>query len=582
MKKNGRKTLQTVLYIALLLAEIWFVNNVIFGNTSEPEEITYNEFKAYVEEGKVESITYNSSNEYMKVFLKDGDENGVQCLYPSYDDFRKEMLEAGIDLSIDSSGSVAAAIISFFATLAFPLLLFGSMFYMMRKNQGMGEKMLVQTSNVKFSDVIGHDEVLEEVKFVSNLIKNNQMGKDIGVSVPKGILFEGPPGTGKTLLAKAIAGEADVKFLYVNSSSMIEMFVGLGAKRVRDAFATAKKNAPCVMFFDEIDAVGGKRGSRNTNSENEQTINALLQEMDGFTGREGVFIIAATNRGDHLDSALTRAGRFDRRVYIGPPRDWTVREELFKFYLKDKKVDETVDIERLAKQTSGFTGADVEAVCNEAGIVAMMNDKSAIDMDCIEEALDKKVFHGSRSKKQQFEKDRQVVAYHEAGHAVGHFLYGEPIARATIAGTISGVGGVVFGEDKETQFRTKEYYENRVKICYAGRIAEELKFGSVTQGASSDISQATGLLYEYVSNLGFSEEFGMINLDVLSEKQIIDKSNSFELIQKASKRLYEEAKTDLQKALPLVESVALRLIEQETLSGEEIGQIVGSNRIKED
>lgn len=572
MKDKKKTVLQYALYVAILAAEIWLIVSLLFGYEVKTSDISYNEFRVFVEEGRVQSITYSDFDEYMTVFLTE-EENGLKCLYPSYDDFRKEMLEAGVELRVDHSKATTNGVLSFVSSLVVPIIFLYFLFSMMQKSQGVQEKTLVQTSDVKFSDVIGHDEVIDEVRFVSELIKNSQAGKTMGVSVPKGLLFDGPPGTGKTLLAKAIAGEAGVKFLSVNSSSMIEMFVGVGAKRVREVFETAKKNAPCVVFFDEIDAIGRNRDASNMNSENEQTINALLQEMDGFTGREGVFVIAATNRGDKLDPALTRAGRFDRKVYIGPPRDWTVRNDLFKFYLRGKKTDETVDTEKIAKQTSGFTGADIEAVCNEAGIIAMMQRKKAIDIDCIEESIDKKVFHGSRSKKQQFEKDRQVVAYHEAGHAVAHLLYKEPIARATIAGTISGVGGVVFGEDKETQFRTKDCYETMVKICYAGRIAEEIQFGFATQGASSDIEQATSLLYEYVSNLGFSEEFGMINLDVLSRKQVLDKSNFFELIQAASKRLYAEAKSDLKEAYNLVETIAKALLDQETLSGEEIEKI---------
>lgn len=296
--------------------------------------------------------------------------------------------------------------------------------------------------------------------------------------------------------------------------------------------------------------------------------------MDGFTGRDGVFIIAATNRADKLDSALTRAGRFDRQIVVNKPRDWKVRVKLFEFYLKQFSVTDDIDIETLAKQVSGFTGADIAAICNEASIIAVMHKRPYIDMDCLEEAIDKKVFKGNRAKEEHFKEDKKIVAYHEAGHAVMHYLLGEPMSRASIIGTTSGVGGVVFGEDSDTQFLTKEYYENRVKICYAGRASEQIKFNSVTQGASSDITQATGILEEFVSRLGFDEEFGLLDMNVLAERQIIDRSNAFELMQKKSKELYTETVDLLTKNYNLVEKLAQALLESETLSGKEIEDIL--------
>ena len=485
------------------------------------------------------------------------------------------MLEKDVHLVLDRNSASIVEVLSMLMSLAIPIIWVALILKMMRRQmKGVDAKDIIQTSDVKFSDVIGQDEILDDVKFITELLKNRDLGEEIGAKVPKGILLSGEPGTGKTLIAKAIAGEAGVPFIYVNSSSFIEMFVGLGAKRVRETFKIARENAPCIVFFDEIDSIGIKRDTRGSNTENEQTINALLQEMDGFTGRDGVFVIAATNRADKLDSALTRAGRFDRQIVVNKPRDWKVRVKLFEFYLKQFSVSGDIDIETLAKQVSGFTGADIAAICNEASIIAVMHKKPYIDMACLEEAIDKKVFKGNRAKEEHFKEDKKIVAYHEAGHAVMHYLLGEPMSRASIIGTTSGVGGVVFGEDSDTQFLTKEYYENRVKICYAGRASEQIKFNSVTQGASSDITQATGILDEFVSRLGFDEEFGLLDMNVLAERQIIDKSNAFELMQKKSKELYTETVDLLTKNYNLVEKLAQALLESETLSGKEIEDIL--------
>ena len=439
---------------------------------------------------------------------------------------------------------------------------------------GSGRRKLVKKSRTKFSDIIGHEEIIEDVRFITELVKNPKMGKELGAKPPKGLLLVGPPGTGKTLIAKAIAGEAHVPFLYQNASAFVEMYVGLGAKRVRELFDTARRVAPCIVFIDEIDAVGARRSSRQNNSENEQTINALLQEMDGFTGREGVFVIAATNKAETLDEALVRSGRFDRQITVNPPRDYKVRRALFECYLKDLKVDPDLDLDNISRQVSGFTGADIAAVCNEAGIIAMMKKKPQVDADCIEEAIDKKIFKGNRSRKKEFEADREIVAFHEAGHAVMSYLCHEPIARASIISTISGVGGAVFNQDKERQFRTAEEYKNQVLIAYAGRAAEELRFGSVTGGAVSDITQATEIMLAYVEKLGFCSEFGMIDMDVLSSAHLISGEAVTEKVGEISRAWYEECREKLRGSFDKVERLAAALLKEETLSGTRIEAII--------
>ena len=592
IKQNKQKVIRALVsWTVCIICLFSIMNSVKTQQIAKIEKVKYTEFLDDVENGKVDTVYYSASDEWMTYTLLNDDtkdmtqeereeytyksEDKRRVQYPAYDTFRKDMLEHDVHLVLDRNNTTVVDMFSMMVSLAVPIIWIVIIMRMMKgQMKGVEAKDIIQTSNVKFSDVIGQDEILDDVKFITELLKNRDLGEEIGAKVPKGILLSGEPGTGKTLIAKAIAGEAGVPFIYVNSSSLIEMFVGLGAKRVRETFKIARENAPCIVFFDEIDSIGIKRDARGSNTENEQTINALLQEMDGFTGRDGVFIIAATNRADKLDSALTRAGRFDRQIVVNKPRDWKVRVKLFEFYLEQFSVSNDIDVETLAKQVSGFTGADIAAICNEASIIAVMHKKPFIDMACLEEAIDKKVFKGNRAKEEHFKEDKKIVAYHEAGHAVMHYLLGEPMSRASIIGTTSGVGGVVFGEDSDTQFLTKEYYENRVKICYAGRASEQIKFNSVTQGASSDITQATGILEEYVSRLGFEEEFGLLDMNVLAERQIIDKSNAFELMQRKSKELYGETVDLLTKNYDLVEKLAKALLEYETLSGKEIEEVL--------
>lgn len=592
IKRNKQKIIRLLItWTVCVICLFSTLNSINARKLAEIKKVDYTEFLNDVKHGKVDTVYYNTTDEWMTYTLLNKDTKKMtqderedytyeskdkrRVQYPAYDTFRKDMLEKDVHLVLDRNNASIVEVLSMLISLVIPIVWIVLIMKMMKGQvKGVDAKDIIQTSDVKFSDVIGQDEILDDVRFITELLKNRDLGEEIGAKVPKGILLSGEPGTGKTLIAKAIAGEAGVPFIYVNSSSLIEMFVGLGAKRVRETFKIARKNAPCIVFFDEIDSIGIKRDTRGSNTENEQTINALLQEMDGFTGRDGVFIIAATNRADKLDSALTRAGRFDRQIVVNKPRDWKVRVKLFEFYLKRFSVSDDIDVETLAKQISGFTGADIAAICNEASIIAVMHKKPYIDMACLEEAIDKKVFKGNRAKEEHFKEDKKIVAYHEAGHAVMHYLLGEPMSRASIIGTTSGVGGVVFGEDSDTQFLTKEYYENRVKICYAGRASEQIKFHSVTQGASSDITQATGILEEYVSRLGFDEEFGLLDMNVLAEKQIIDKSNAFELMQKKSKKLYAETVELLTENYKLVEKLAKALLESETLSGKEIEEIL--------
>lgn len=593
-KTNMAKNKNWILLVAMMLFTIAFIWNKIDADRQDSiERITYNEFMTLVEDHKVDTVYYNKNNEWMTVTLYNEESENLTVeermnytgysiedkrlvLYPATEEFRRDLLIHDVLLVLVKEEADFASILSSIMSLVFPILWFVVLIMMLKNSLSPEVKKedIIQTSDVKFSDIIGHDEILDDIKFITKLIQNPKIGDKVGVQVPKGILLSGSPGCGKTLIAKAIAGEAGVPFLYQNASSFIDRFVGMGAKHVRDLFKLARQNAPCVLFIDEIDAVGLDRDQNKGTSEHDQTIDALLQEMDGFSGREGIFIIAATNRPDSLDKALIRAGRFDRQITISPPRDWKIRQELFDHYLKKFAVAEDVDTENISKQVAGFTGADIAAICNEASIVAVMKDKSCIDRECIEEAIDKKIFKGNRSKKAHFEKDREIVAYHEAGHAVMSYLLGEPIARASIQATVSGVGGAVFNSDKENGLlKTKDEFENEICICFAGRASEEIKFKSVTTGASNDIAQATEIMTMYVEQLGFDDEFGLVNMAILNKNRLIADSDIVDKISEMSKTLYAKCKDMLNKNYNLVDILANKLLEVETLSGSEIDKL---------
>lgn len=582
MKKKDEILSIIIIFISALL----IIYAVYWNNSKEDdiEEITYNEFLELCEAGNVDTIYYTPNEEYMVLTLYNDDTRGKTVeermdyeytnkdkrttQYPAYEEFRHDMLKADINLSVINN-SKTLTVLGNLITLAFPIVWIVVMFVLLKKQMvgGMDSKALVQTSEVTFSDVIGHDEVIEDLKFIVELIKNPDKGKELGTRAPKGLLLSGQPGTGKTLLAKAIAGEAGVPFLYMNASNFIEMYVGVGAKRVRELFAEAERNKPCIVFIDEIDAVGMARENMNgAGSEYNQTVNALLQALDGFKERSGIFVIAATNRPESLDKALIRTNRFDREVKVNPPRDYKVRMELFSHYLNKHKIAEDVDIENLSKQTVGFTGSDIESICNESGIIAMMSDKAYIDMDSLLEALDKVIFKGNRSKREQFKHDKEIIAYHEAGHAVCSHLLNMPIARASIQSTTTGVGGAVFHEETDTCFITKDFIEKKVQICYAGRVSEQLKFNSVTTGAYNDIEQATSILSDYIEKYGFDSEIGMINTAFCT----IDKKLLADRLRYHVDRLYKGCLDLLESNYNLVECIAQALLEHDSLSGDDI------------
>lgn len=470
------------------------------------------------------------------------------------------------------------------STILMFAFLFGFLMFYSKKMAsmgGIGKDLLVKDTGKRFEDVIGLDEVIGDLQLIVKLMqaskerlnKKSPSSKESAIDrfdadIPRGMLFSGPPGTGKTLLAKAIAGEAGIPFLYMNASGFVEMYVGVGAKRVRELFKIARKNAPCIIFIDEIDAVGTDR-SANVSGEVKQTVNALLQEMDGFDSRAGIFIIAATNNPDALDKALVRSGRFDRQVVINPPRDYKVRMQMFEMYLG--KDAEGVDLEHIAKQCVGFTGADISTVCNEARLIAITQDAKAMTTEFLEEAVDRKIFKGNRIKShEKHSEDMKITAYHEAGHALMNTLLGIPVSRATIVGTTSGVGGAVFKEDDMKESMSKQDILDTVMSFYGGRAAEEAVFGKehITTGASNDIEKGTAYLKEYVLTYGFDEDkTGIIAMSVL-KNELSDRD--IQRIKDLSKELYTATLTKLNENRKKLDTLAKELLEKETLTGDEI------------
>lgn len=598
MKKLWKKYKSYFIAMIIFLIVGGSTAEILISEANEPKFVSYNTFEKDLKAGKIDTIYYTADDEYMRYTLLNDTTKDMSLkerreytgyeksdwrmtTYPAYEDWRKEALESGALVVVKSFAPSMITLLVGLLPITLMIYFFVCMFKIMKTSMHLGEldeSDLIQTSNVKFENVIGHDEVIEDVKFIVSLMKNPKLGEATGARVPKGVLFSGEPGTGKTLLAKAIAGEAGVPFIYMNASNFIEMYVGLGAKRVRELFKAARKQKPCIIFIDEIDAVGVSRSRNNTNSENSQTLNALLQEMDGFNTEDGIVVIGATNTPDKLDKALVRAGRFDRKIEINPPKDWKVRKQLFEHYLKDKKVSSDVDIDTLSKQVAGFTGADIESIINEAALITAMNGTEIITNASIEEAIDKVVFKGNRSKEQEISSDKKIVAYHEAGHAVTSYLLGIEIARASIIGTTSGVGGAVFQQESDSQFLTDVDFLNKIKVCYGGRASESIKFNAVTTGASNDITQATNLIQKYVQRYGFDREFGLLDVGVL--EKYIDTDVIISKFSKLSTDLYNETVELLRDNYNLVEVLAQKLLELETVSGDNIKEILDYEREK--
>ena len=539
-----------------------------------PKEVKYEEFLKMADKKNVKKIVWSEKKDAFTFY--DKDEKPYSTENPKYEDFKKDMLEKGIEVKEIGGLSNYETPIMIIVQLAMYGVFFGLLF----KTSGIGaglsdRKEKDAKSDVKFSDVAGLEEVKEDLMTVVDFLKNPDEYKEAGAEIPKGVLLYGPPGTGKTLLAKAVAGEAGVKFKAVSGSDFDEKYVGVGASKMRKLFDDAKNNAPCIIFIDEIDSMGGRRHSKQ-NSYDRQTLNTLLSELDGFDGSGGVVVIAATNRIEDLDPALTRPGRFDNHFAVSLPATAKERKITINLYAGNKKFADDVDMESFAKETMGSSPATIKTVLNEAAIIATRKNKGIITREILDEAWMKQLMEGHLKK--NGEKDNvELVAWHEAGHALAGLLMGQDLTKASIIPSTSGAGGATFITPRKLGLFTVKELREQVVMLYSGRNAEAVlaeKNGEdlgITTGASNDIEKATGIIKKMITEYGMNENFGLLNLEELEIKPDVIAKEAVNL----SKELCSESYKLMMDNADTLKKIAEALIEKETLTGEEIRKIAG-------
>lgn len=534
---GGPKNRQTILIILICLLVSLMVmgllNNALGGITSE--DLDYSKFLDMVNNDEVQEVVLKSGT--LTVTPKDQKSEGITYQVTMMGDEQElvDLLqEKGITYHKDPPDSTGTIIYTLLTVILPVVMLVAVMVWVMRSmNKGGGvmgvgksrAKAYVQKeTGVTFRDVAGQDEAKESLQEVVDFLHNPGKYTTIGAKLPKGALLVGPPGTGKTLLAKAVAGEAHVPFFSMSASEFVEMFVGVGASRVRDLFEEAKKNAPCIIFIDEIDAIGKSRdNSYNSNDEREQTLNQLLAEMDGFDSSKGILILAATNRPEVLDPALLRPGRFDRRIIVERP-DLKGRVEILKVHAKNVSLDETVDLDGIALATSGAVGSDLANMINEAAILAVKNGRKAVSQKDLLEAVEVVLVGKEKKDRILSQEERKIVSYHEVGHALVTALQkdSEPVQKITIVPrTMGALGYVMQVPEEEKYLNTKSELEAMIVECLGGRAAEEIVFGNVTTGASNDIEKATKIVRAMITQYGMSEKFGLIGL-ATQQNQYLD------------------------------------------------------------
>ena len=596
--KNTQNMLMFAVFVIAAILVWALFNNQYTQATSQ--EITYDKFLDMLEADEVASVEDTGST--WKITPKEKDKDGVTLTYYTgkmANDtellplMREKNVEIQPYIQNDAMISIALNILSIVVPMILLWVLFSGF---MRRMGGGGGVMGVGKSKAKvyieketgvtFKDVAGEEEAKESLVEVVDFLHNPEQYTEIGAKLPKGALLVGPPGTGKTLLAKAVAGEAHVPFFSLAGSDFVEMFVGVGASRVRDLFEEAKKNAPCIVFIDEIDAIGKSRDSRmGGNDEREQTLNQLLAEMDGFESNQACIILAATNRPEVLDQALLRPGRFDRRIIVERP-DLKGREDILKVHVKNVKLDETVDLAAVALATSGAVGADLANMINEAAIMAVKNGRKAICQKDLFDAMEVVMMGKEKKNKILSEEERKVVSYHEVGHALTSALQkdAEPVQKITIIPRTSGALGYVLQTPEEEKFLlSKKEILARLVVCMGGRAAEEVVFDSVTTGASNDIQQATNLARAMVTQYGMSEKFGLMGLEsresmYLDNGSVLNCSDETashvdEEVMRILKEAYEEAKRLLTENRECLDQISAFLIEKETITGKEFMEI---------
>lgn len=558
------------------------------------KEITYDEFVSQLENGDIEAVTIRNTQIDIQYKEDSGEYNPILKTYtvPVERDYKltDRLLAGGVEIRRERQDSMAMieSLLSFI--LPFVLIVV-MMNFMMKRMGGVGKstaKMYMQKeTGVTFADVAGEDEAKESLVELVDFLHNPGKYTHIGAKLPKGALLVGPPGTGKTLLAKAVAGEAKVPFFFLSGSDFMEMYVGVGASRVRSLFKQAQQNSPCIIFIDEIDSIGRSRsgGTGGGESEQQQTLNQLLSEMDGMDTSKGLLILAATNRPEVLDPALLRPGRFDRRVIVDRP-DLKGRVDILKVHAKNVSLDETVDLQAIALATAGAVGSDLANMINEAAILAVKNGRHAVSQKDLFDAVEVVLVGKEKKDRVLSKEERSIVSYHEVGHALVSALQkdAEPVQKITIVPRTMGALGYVLNVPEEEKYlNSKKELEARIIVFLAGRAAEELVFHSVTTGAANDIEKATGIARAMVTQYGMSDKFGLMGLaarqdQYLSGRTVMDCGEATaaavdDEVMRILKESYEEAKRLLAENRDVLDQIAAFLIEKETITGKEFMQI---------
>ena len=614
MKNNFLRNLGMYLVIFLFIIGMILVNKNFSSSTPQTTDYVYSDMISQINGDKVESITLQrdadvSDSGTAVVNLKDGKSYKVTISsVSSFVDTVNPAVEKGLKLTTQAP-SKAGNMFSIIATIVSIVVVIALFFFLFQQMQGGGgggkvmnfgkAKAKMQNpgdKKVTFKDVAGLEEEKAEIEEIVDFLKQPKKFVDLGARIPKGILMVGPPGTGKTLLAKAISGEANVPFFSISGSDFVEMFVGVGASRVRDLFEQAKKNAPCLVFIDEIDAVGRRRGAGlgGGHDEREQTLNQLLVEMDGFGVNQGVIVMAATNRPDILDPALLRPGRFDRQVVVGAP-DAKGREEILQVHARGKKLAPDVDLKDIANTTQGFTGADLENLLNEAALHAARKNKKEISMQDVKDSFIRVALGTEKKSHIKTELERKITAYHEAGHAILFEKMPDlsPVHTVSII-PIGMAGGYTMPVPTEKSFRFKRSMEQEIVATFGGRVAEEMIFGDYTQGASKDIEQATNLARNMVTRFGMSEKMGPIlygeeDHEVFLGRDIGHSRNYGENvagqidseIRRIIDEAYNKAKEVLEENRDGLERTAQLLLKKEKVSGDEFREVLKDETVEE-
>lgn len=606
-KSRGLSGATIISFVVILVVVLWMANQL----QMHQQEMTYTSFVSAVQEKNVSDVYINQNSAVptgtVSVTLKD-DGNTRKVNVSDVEQVEKLLTENQVEYrlsDVPKDSMLTTVVVPMLSTLGGVFLIF---FLMSRQNGGGNSKAMnfgksrakMSTKNeikVTFRDVAGLREEKEELEEIVDFLKDPKKYIQVGARIPKGVLLEGPPGTGKTLLAKAVAGEAGVPFFSISGSDFVEMFVGVGASRVRDLFQDAKKNAPCIIFIDEIDAVARRRGSGlgGGHDEREQTLNQLLVEMDGFGVNEGIIVMAATNRKDILDPAILRPGRFDRDVLVGRP-DVGGREEILKVHARNKPLGDDVDLKQIAQTTAGFSGADLENLLNEAAILAAKENRVYIQQSDIRHAFVKVGIGPEKKSRIVSEKERRITAYHEAGHAILFHLLPDvgPVYSVSIIPT-GGAGGYTMPlPEKDDMFNTKGHMLQEITVSLGGRVAEEEIFDDITTGASQDIKQATAIAKSMITKFGMSERLGLINYDNDSDEVFIGRdfghtSRGYgekvagtidEEVKRIIDECYLKARTLIQEYHPVLEKCAQLLLEKEKITRSEFEALFADSEVE--